>query len=146
MCVRIRNRIALVAAVLMASVAAPAAACCPSGGNGIASARGLGESSPDAIDVSTDVSLSVYQFARSGVNYTQINDVNGGVRAAVGNIGSTAWVLPLGTDADRVLLPGDSVPAGIRRTIYKSPKIEVIKVETPTGLYWLMLPAETTGY
>jgi hypothetical protein len=140
------NRAAAVSAVLLVLASAPAVAgaCCPSGGNGIASTSGLGESAPAAVDVSADPSWSVYEFTRSGVNYTQINDAGGGVRAAVGNIGSTAWVLPLGTNADRVLLPGDALPAGNRRTIFKSAKIEVVLIETTVGPYWLILPVETT--
>jgi len=144
---------AAVLSVLALGAAAPAVsfACCPSGGNGgsllaPASTTGLGESQPAATDVSTDSSWSVYQFARGGMNYTQINDANGVVRAVVGNIGSTAWVLPAGKDADRVRLPGDLVPAGNRRTIYKSTKIEVVEIESVDGLYWFIVPAETSAY
>lgn len=98
------------------------------------------------MDVSTDPSWSVYQFTRGGVNYTQINDAGGGVRAAVGNIGGTAWVLPLGTNADRVLLPGDALPVGTRRTIFKSTQIEVVLIETQVGPYWFISPVETSAY
>ena len=140
---RSTHRLACVTAALLLAPALPAfaGACCPSGGNGIVGTTGLGESSPDAFNVSTDSRWAVYQFARGGVDYTQINDAAGNVRAAVGNIGNTAWVLPLGNDADRVLLPGDTIPAGTRRSIYKSFKIEVIEIDAVNGLYWLVTPA-----
>lgn len=147
---RIWNRLGCASALAVATLAAPgiAQACCPSGGNGTengaTATSGLGESMPAATDLSADSSWSVYQFARGGVDYTQINDAYGVVRAAVGNIGSTAWVLPVGKDADRVLLPGDFVPAGDRRTIFKSSAIEVTRIETVDGPYWFVDPAETT--
>ncbi|MCW1777265.1 hypothetical protein NB693_23345 [Pantoea ananatis] len=34
---------------------------------------------------------------RDGVTYLQINDATGVVRAAVGRINETLWVLPMGT-------------------------------------------------
>ena len=140
--------VAVVFTAFLALAATPsfAGACCPSGGNGLMSANGLGESEPAALNVSTDINWKVYQFTRGGVEYTQINDAGGGVRAATGNIGSTAWVLPLGTNADRVLLPGDALPAGNRRSIFKSARIEVVLIETSVGPYWLIVPVETTGY
>lgn len=146
---RIRNRTALLLSLAVAAATMPAVslACCPSGGNGDlapkASTSGLGEAFPDAVNVSSDSRWSVYQFTRRGLNYTQINDASGVVRAGIGSIGSTAWVLPAGTDADRVLLPGDVVPAGTRKTLYKSAAIEVVVIETSTRPYWLILPAET---
>ena len=139
---------AVLSTAFLALAAAPAfaGACCPSGGNGLMSTNGLGESEPAAVNVSTDPSWKVYQFTRGGVEYTQINDTAGGVRAATGDSGSTAWVLPLGTNADRILLPGDALPAGNRRSIFKSARIEVVLIETSVGPYWLIVPAETTGY
>jgi hypothetical protein len=143
------NRLMPVAALALAAATMPAyaGACCPSGGNGSAltSATGLGESDPAAVNVSTDPSWAVYQFERDGVHYTQINDANGVVRAAIGNIGLTAWVLPLGRDVDRVRLPGDRIPQGVRVTIFKSPEVEVTAVKTTTGIYWVVSTTETAG-
>lgn len=139
---RTLNRLAPVAAITLAAATMPAyaGACCPSGGNGAAatSVTGLGESNPYAVNVSTDPSWAVYQFERGGVHYTQVNDAYGVVRAAIGNIGRTAWVLPLGRDADRVRLPGDVVPEGVRVTLFKSPEVEVVAVKTTTGIYWVV--------
>ena len=142
-----KTRLFLAAAALLVTPALPAFAgvCCPDGGNGIVGGRGLGESSPNATNVSTDARWAVYQFARGGVDYTQINDATGNVKAAVGSIGSTAWVLPLGSDADRVLLPGDPVPAGTQRSIFLCAKIQVIVIESATGRYWLIVPAPLPG-
>lgn len=138
-----------VPAIAMAAAAMPAIslACCPSGGNGpTAAATGLGDPAPATADVSTDLRWSVYEFARGGVHYTRVDDAYGNVMAVVGNVGSTAWVLPAGTDPNRVLLPGDAIPVGDRRTIVKSTRIEVVVIEATDGLYWFISPAETTDY
>ncbi|MCW0457928.1 hypothetical protein [Xanthomonas sacchari] len=80
-----------------------AQSCCPGGGNGTPIAiRGLGESAPAATNLSTNTSVRIYQFERNGVTYLQINDATGQVRGAIGRVGDTAWVTPMGKDVDRV--------------------------------------------
>ncbi|MBO9827598.1 hypothetical protein J7373_04965 [Xanthomonas sp. A2111] len=82
---------------------ASAQSCCPGGGNGTPIAiRGLGESTPAATNLSTNASARIYQFERNGVTYLQINDATGQVRGAIGRVGDTAWVTPMGKDVDRV--------------------------------------------
>lgn len=91
--------------VLISALASNAYAqsCCPGGGNGTPIAiRGLGESAPAATNLSTNASARIYQFERNGVTYLQINDGTGQVRGAIGRIGDTAWVTPMGKDVDRV--------------------------------------------
>ncbi len=70
------------------------------------------------------------------VRYTQINDSAGHVRAAVGRIAGTAWVLPIGRDADRVRLHGDALPAGNARVLLRSKEVEVVLIENGTTQYW----------
>jgi hypothetical protein len=60
----------------------------------------------------------------------------GNVRAAVGRIGETVWVLPIGRDADRVRLLGDALPAGNTRVLLRSKEVEVILIENGTAQYW----------
>lgn len=130
---------ALRAAMLTLAMLAPATAwaCCPSDGKTSPSAaRGLGESSPEAPDLAIDAAWKIYEFERDGVRYTQINDSAGNVRAAVGRIGGTAWVLPIGRDADRVLLSGDALPAGNTRVLLRSHEIEVVLIENGVTQYW----------
>lgn len=127
--------------VLAVAMLAPtmAWACCPSDDKGAPTASsGLGESAPTAPDLSADVAWQVYEFERDGVRYTQINDSTGAVRAAVGRIGETTWVLPIGLDADRVLLPGDALPAGYARVLLRSKEVEVVLIENGTAQYWLV--------
>lgn len=138
---------ALRAAMLAVAMLAPTmawAACCPSDGNTSPKvAGGLGESAPAAPDLAADAAWQVYEFERDGVRYTQINDSAGTVRAAVGRIGETAWVLPIGRDVDRVLLPGDALPAGNARVLLRSKEVEVVLIDNGTTQYWWVraLPA-----
>ncbi len=131
---------ALRAGILTVAMLTPAmawASCCASDDKGAPSAaRGLGESSPAAPDLSADAAWRVYEFERDGIRYTQINDSAGTVRAAVGRIGGTVWVLPIGRDADRVLLPGDALPAGNTRVLLRSREVEVVLIENGATQYW----------
>ncbi len=61
-----------------------------------------GESAPAATNLSSNPSARIYQFERNGVTYLQINDTTGQVRGAIGRVGDTAWVTPMGKDVDRV--------------------------------------------
>lgn len=124
-----------------AALSAPgiAAACCPSGGNTAPkAASGLGEEYPDAADLSADPAWGVYQFERDGVTYLQVNDAAGNVRAAVGRIGETVWVLPVGTDADRV----QTAPAAGGSVIFSGEGIEVRRTQTAAGDAWSIAPTD----
>ncbi|MBB5885535.1 hypothetical protein DYQ93_19390 [Xanthomonas sp. LMG 8992] len=112
----------VVAAGLALSFQAQAQSCCPSGGHGVVG-KGLGESVPKALNLATDSAWRVYEFSRDGVNYLQINDASGVVRAAVGRIGKTLWVLPMGSDVGRVSLTAS--PAVPARVIYRTADVEV---------------------
>jgi hypothetical protein len=65
-------------------------------------ATGLGQSWPNATDVSTNVHYHVYRFERDGVAYIQVNDLQGQVRAAVATTQNAAFALPVGMDAQHV--------------------------------------------
>jgi len=67
-----------------------------------APASGLGQSWPNAADVSANPNWHVYVFVLNGVKYIQVNDLNGTVHAAVGTAGSTTIVLPVGVDSQNV--------------------------------------------
>ncbi len=125
--------------VVVAASTLPAAAiaCCPSGGTGspIIHTKGLGESAPQAANLSTDPRWGVYEFARDGINYLQINDSQGVVRAAVGAIDSVAWVMPMGSDVDRVnVMPNSSVGT----VIYRSDRFTVSLVKAGNRVSWVI--------
>lgn len=65
-------------------------------------ASGLGQSWPNAADLSADPNWHVYVFVLNGVKYVQVNDLNGNVHAAVGTAGGTTIVLPVGADSQNV--------------------------------------------
>ncbi len=95
----------VIAAGCALSFHASAQTCCPSGGHGIPAATGLGESTPKAVNLASNSDLRIFEFQRDGVRYLQVNDAGGRVRAAVGRIGATLWVLPMGSDVARVSVP-----------------------------------------
>lgn len=72
---------------------------------------GLGESWPNATDVSTSPRWHVYVFQRDGIRYIQVNDLNGKVRAALATSNGEFLVLPIGSDAEHVNTPQQSAAA-----------------------------------
>lgn len=101
---QIRLRSAALVAGLMLSVSGAALATPP--------ATGLGQAWPNATDMSTNSSYHVWVFLINGIQYIQVNDVNGNVLGGVGNVGSGAYfVLPVGQFAQQVSTPQQSAPA-----------------------------------
>ncbi|PXV61305.1 hypothetical protein SAMN04487785_104350 [Dyella jiangningensis] len=92
----------LTAGLLMASVTSMSAMA----GNALPS-TGLGQSWPNATDVSASPHWHVYVFQRNGVQYVQVNDLNGKVRAAVASASGHFLALPIGSDAARVATPDE---------------------------------------
>lgn len=114
-------------------------ACCPSDGHTAPKAtQGLGESLPNAPDLASDPAWQIYEFERDGVRYVQINDATGKVRAAAGRIGGTFWVMPIGSDIDRVSVPGSAMPSGRLRVLYRANDVEVVLIESSGTPRWLI--------
>jgi hypothetical protein len=99
---------------------------------------GLGEQLPPALDLAPDSIWKVFEFERDGIRYVQINDRDGHVRAAVGRIEDLLWVLPVGSDADRVSTPGNPAPewASVGQVIFRSGDLMVRWHESPNGDAW----------
>ena len=74
-----------------------------------APATGLGQTWPNATDVSVSPHYHVYVFVRDGIRYIQVNDASGTVRGAVATAGGQTLVLPIGTDASSVQVSQGSV-------------------------------------
>jgi hypothetical protein len=99
---------------------------------------GLGEPFPATVDVAPDPAWQVYEFVRDGIRYVQVNDKAGRVRAAVGRIDGTFWVLPIGSDVDRVSIsPLASPPVG-SRSIYRSNDVEVVLARSGHEDRWII--------
>lgn len=91
---------------------------------------GLGQSWPNARDVSASPHWHVYVFERGGVRYIQVNDLQGNVHAAVANAGGELLALPVGSDAQSVSTPDEpaateSVPAGAGETVYRDNTVQI---------------------
>lgn len=68
-------------------------------------ATGLGQAWPNVTDVSASTHWHVYVFVRDGIEYIQVNDLNGNVRGAVASSNGTFLVLPMGMDAAKFSIP-----------------------------------------
>jgi hypothetical protein len=69
------------------------------------SASELGQAMPHVANRSTSALWRVYVFRRDGVRYVQINDAEGSVHAAFATANGVFMVLPMGSDANRVVVP-----------------------------------------
>lgn len=79
-------------------------------------ATGLGQSWPNASDVSTNPNFHVYVFALGGVKYIQVNDTNGNVLGSVGTSGGQFITLPIGRYAQQVVTPSQPASASTSAT------------------------------
>lgn len=94
----------------------------------------LGQSFPPAGLVAQDTVWQVYQFEREGVRYVQINDRVGNVRAAIGRIAGTVWVLPMGLDVDRVrVTSGASLPSAQVHRVFGDAELSIDYVLDANG-------------
>jgi hypothetical protein len=103
---------------------------------------GLGQSWPNAADVSASPHWHVYVFVMDGVRYVQVNDTNGGVRSAIATAGGQVLVLPIGSDAqDTTTAPATTSSA---ETVYRDDEV-TIQAATPstTGVTQFTVSAAT---
>ena len=97
---------------------------------------GLGQSWPNATDVSASPHWHVYLFQRDGVRYVQINDLNGTVRAAVANAAGSFLTLPLGSDAAQVATPSEPLPVTgntVGDIVYQDSAVKVLVAPQADG-------------
>lgn len=66
---------------------------------------GLGQSWPNARDVSASSHWHVYAFNNNGIRYIQVNDLNGNVRVAFATANGQFLVLPMGRNANSISTP-----------------------------------------
>jgi hypothetical protein len=119
-------------------------------GVGIAHAQtavsGLGQSWPNATDVSTSPNYHVYVFQRGSIKYIQVNDANGTVRAAIMRTSTSLLGTPVGVDAGNVATVDEPLPApasSAGETVYNDGNTQIVVAPQPTGAMRLMaVPVE----
>jgi len=95
-------RRALCAGLVVMGLSASAFAAQPLG-------TGLGQSWPNAQDVSASAHWHVYAFTNNGVRYIQVNDLDGNVRVAFATANGQFLVLPMGRNAQSMSTPQQPV-------------------------------------
>jgi hypothetical protein len=124
-------RHALVATLFLASASAAAAA---------PPATGLGQSWPNASDVSASPGYHVYVFEKQGVRYVQVNDAAGTVRGAVAYADpNTVLDLPIGVDAANWVTVTDNTAPAATQQVYQDGTVTVIVAPQPDGSARMML-------
>lgn len=103
---------------------------------------GLGQSWPNATDVSASPHYHVYVFERPGLRFVQINDASGAVRGAVAYSGTEIIGLPVGVDASRWVTPSEGVwnPATLAsgEEVYSDGAVKVTAAPQPDGTVQLL--------
>lgn len=133
----VASAILLLAAVLTSPVAY---AQMSGGGDAPKAASGLGQATPNAVDLASDPAWQVYEFERDGIRYLQINDTANTARVAIGQIDATAWVLPIGRDADRVSIQTSAQPPVVGHVVYRDNEVEVVLYRQSNQDRWIVRP------
>lgn len=104
---------------------------------------GLGQSWPNAPDVSASPNFHVYRFERSGVRYVQVNDASGTVRGAIATVDGQVLELPVGVDASHWSTADTSATAG--DVVYNDGSVKVSVAPQSDGSARLMATPSTTN-
>lgn len=90
-----------------------------------APSTGLGQAWPNTADVSASPNYHAYVFVLGGIQYIQINDLNGNVLGSVGTAGGQFITLPIGKFAQLVSTPqqpaattSNATPTASPTTVY----------------------------
>ncbi len=106
---------------------------------GTPAVTGLGQSWPNAPDVSPSPRFHAYRFEKQGVSYIQINDRNGTVRGAVAYIAGQVLELPIGVDASRWTVTEIPEASTQGETVYQDNGVTVHAAPQADGTTRLML-------
>lgn len=105
------------------------------------SGTGLGQSWPNAQDMSASAHWHVYTFDNNGVRYVQVNDLNGNVRVAFAAANGQFLVLPMGRNAQQISTPqqdasvsATAVPLpSYSETVYRDGEVQLNAVPMSDG-------------
>lgn len=106
---------------------------------GAQAVSGLGQSWPNAQDVSSSPNYHVYVFERGNTRYIQVNDANGNVRGAFARTPYSLVGLPIGTA--ELATPDEPMPAPASTTgenVYQGNGIKVFAAPQPNNTMRLM--------
>lgn len=109
-----------------------------------APATGLGQSWPNAVDVSTAPNWHVYVFRLHGIKYVQINDISGTVHAAIGTANGATIVLPVGVDAQNVGTTASAASAATQ-VVYHDATTTVTATPQSTGVTTFTVQNQTAS-
>jgi hypothetical protein len=105
---------------------------------------GLGQSWPNATDVSSNPNFHVYVFQRGNTKYIQVNDANGLVRAAVMITPTGRYGTPVGSDGSNVATSDEplAAPASTTsQTVYSDDTTQVAVAAQADGTLRVMAVA-----
>lgn len=94
----------------------------------------LGRTWPNVADQSLSPHWHAYVFMLNGIEYVQVNDVYGNVQGAVGTVGGTRFVLPMGANARNFITTASSTTSGTATTVYQDANITILAVPTANGM------------
>jgi len=127
------NRFARFAVVGLLVMAAGISSALATGG---LPSTGLGQSWPNATDVSASPRWHVYVFQRDGIRYIQVNDLNGKVRTAFAAAAGNFLGLPVGVDSAGLATPQEPLPAPASRKgeiVYQDAAVKVFVAPQADG-------------
>ncbi|RDI97686.1 hypothetical protein DVT68_15495 [Dyella solisilvae] len=108
-------------------------------------ASGLGQAWPNTRDVSANPHFHAYVFMLGGIQYVQINDLNGNVLGAVGTANGQFITLPIGRFSQLVSTPQQApavtttaAPAATAATVYQDSATTVTATPLTDGTVQIM--------
>jgi hypothetical protein len=111
---------------------------------------GLGQSWPNATDVSVSPHYHVYVFIRDGIRYIQVNDLSGTVRGAIAVADHVVLVLPVGVDAQYVSTSKanaqttSTTDASTAETVYSDNAMQITATPESAGIVQLDITTSDT--
>jgi hypothetical protein len=111
---------------------------------------GLGQSWPNATDVSVSPHYHVYVFIRDGIRYIQVNDLSGNVRGAVAVADHEVLILPVGVDSQYVTTSqasnqaASATGASSAETVYSDSSTQITATPVRTGVVQLNVTTSDT--
>lgn len=101
---------------------------------------GLGQAWPNATDVSASPNYHAYVFVLGGIQYIQINDLNGNVLGSVGTTSGQFITLPIGKFAQFVSTPqqpaattSPATPSAAPTTVYNDGQTTITSTPMSDG-------------